>query len=128
MNSMKRKKAVLSCSLITWRLALPTTRWLYNQLDGTCGREKARQLPKLLATKRDVWQATMSKSLKEKVQVVIDKLKTPQLMNAKAFAAFINHDLIDKGSNLEVEATFDYEIRCNGNTVAAVPKVGVLEA
>ena len=59
---------------------------------------------------------------------MIDKLKRPQRMNAKAFAASINHDLSDKGSNLRVDATFDYEIRCNGNTVAAVPKVGILEA
>ena len=102
-------------------------RWHYEQLDGSCN-EKARQLRTLLTTKRDVWQATMSKTLKEKVQVVIDKLKGPQLMKPKAFAASLNHDLSNKGSNLRVDATFDYEIRCNGNTVAAVPKVGVLEA
>ena len=99
---------------------------LYNELHGTC-REKMQQLQQLLATKRPVWQGTMSKILKNKVTPVIERLKKP-LMHLQEWAAFLNHDLSNEGSNLEVHATFDYEISVNGTTVAAIPKVGVLEA
>ena len=58
---------------------------------------------------------------------MIEKLKKP-LMRLQEWAAFLNHDLSNEGSNLEVHATFDYEISVNGITVAAIPKVGGFEA
>ena len=57
---------------------------------------------------------------------MIEKLKGKRPTSHRELAASINHDLSNQGSTLRVDATFDYEIRVNDNTVAAVPKVGVL--